>query len=217
MLVTVLGIFLINNQKSKPLKNSLYQTIAKENYVTLTDGYAKSVYGDEVGQTFSVKTQELYGDDIAVKGDKVYGTELDGQTAKAFYREVWKEALEATKYLQINKSAIKKANYKVTLDLADTWGNLKLSSDSRGNNDILNDYKDKTLKCLRIHFDKSYRPTRIEGYYQADGDRGWYNLLYLAYPDLTKASFDSKLDAYIQTIQAQPDEDEESEQVEDTE
>ena len=211
ILGTVTGILLTNNQASKPLRNSLFATITKEKYVTLADGYAKSLYGDAAGQTFSLKTQELYGDDVAVKGDKAYGAELDGQTAKSYFQAVWEEALESTKYLALDKAAIKKANYTVTLDLAEVWTDLKLTSESRGNNEILNDFTDKTLKCLRIHYDKSYRPTRIEGYYQDKDGRGWYDMLYLTYPDLNKASFDQQLDAYIKLIQSQPDEDEEAE------
>ena len=185
--------WIISNQKnSMDMNQTSYQRIKVRQFVTVQDTRYPN---EEIG--FDLKTHEFYSSSLAVKNGRAYG--IDSTVASELYKE-WEEFILTYGILKIaiTNNEIINHGYILEFDSRDFINSKKLSNIQRG--DIDNFYTKYNMLKVRVTYNKEFLPTKIEGYYEKDGEMSWNTIRAYSYPFKNKADFDKKLDEQIQLI-----------------
>ena len=184
----------VEPKKTETLDNVL---IAK-NFYRVRDAYAIKLYGQDEGMSFDVAGQRLFGSNIAIKDGLLYGSSLGDLTIEVYFQGEVSYLLEATQKLPVDKNRIKANHYSQDIVLHNVWSSLEGQETS---NSIITQFQDKDLLKLRISYNKDFRPTKIQGFYNSHTLNGWRDLFYIDYPYSDQEAFNQAQDAYIEHIQ----------------
>ena len=191
--VATMVFWIISNLKtSMDIKTTSYERMQTRQFVIVRDSRYPD---DEVG--FDLKSHEFYSSSRVVKNDRTYG--IDSTTASALYRE-WEEfnITYGILKLPITNKQIIDQDYKLEFDAKDFINQKKVSSIHKG--DIENLFTKYNLAKVRVTYNKEFLPTKLEGYYEKNGEMSWNTIRTYSYTFKNKSDFDKKLDEQIQLI-----------------
>lgn len=194
---TALIAFIRSQTNPSQTDRNLFHVLEEQRFFHVTDAYAQKLYGSDAGMSFDLKNQALFGSDVAIKDQQLYGDQLEDLTVEDYYNSEVNYSLEALKELAFDKEAIKRDKYQQTLELKDIWKDLKQTDSACY---ILDDYQQSNLLKLRISYNQDSLPVKIEGFYKSDDEKGWVDLFYISYPYKNQQDFNQKLDAYINNL-----------------
>ena len=185
--------WIISNQKtSMDTKQTSYERIQVRQFVTVQDTRYPN---EEIG--FDLKTHEFYSSSRAVKNDLAYG--IDSTVASELYKELEEFILTyGILKIAITNNEIINHGYILEFDASDFINRKKLSNIQRG--DIESFYTKYKMSKVRVTYNKEFLPTKLEGYYEKNGEMSWNTIRTYSYPFKNKADFDKKLDEQIQLI-----------------
>lgn len=174
------------------IKQTSYERMQARQFVTVQD----TRYPDEeIG--FDFKIHEFYSSSRAVKNGRAYG--IDSTVASELYKE-WEKFILTYGILKIpiTNNEIINHGYILEFDARDFINSKKLSNIQRG--DIENFYTKYKMSKVRVTYNKEFLPTKLEGYYEKNGEKSWNTIRTYSYPFKNKSDFDKKLDEQIQLI-----------------
>lgn len=192
IITCIVGYFVILNTNMNT-KQTSYERMIVQQFVTVQDTRYPE---DEV--SFNLKTHEFYSSSRAVKNGRAYG--IDSTVASKLYKE-WEEFILTYGILKIaiTNNEIINHGYILEFDAKDFINSKKLSNIQRG--DIENFYTKYKMSKVRVTYNKKFLPTKLECYYEKNGEMSWNTIRTYSYPFKNKSDFDKKLDEQIQLIE----------------
>ena len=173
-------------------KQTSYERMQARQFVTVQDSRYPE---DEV--SFNLKTHEFYCSTNAIKNGKIYVNSVYTPTV------LYKSKLEDMVTYGIMNIPIAKRdilNHQYTLEFkASKFINQNYLSDLKKGY-IENYYVHDKMSKVRVTYNKEFLPTKLEGYYEKNGEMSWNTIRTYSYRFKNKSDFDKKLEEQIQLI-----------------
>lgn len=191
LFICIVGFFVIS-KADMDIKQTSYERMQVRQFVTVQDTRYPE---DEV--SFNLKTHEFYSSTNAIKNGKIYVNSV--YTPTVLYKSKLEDMLTyGIMNIPITKRDILDHQYMLEFKASKFINQNYISDLKKGY--IENYYVYDKMSKVRVTYNKEFLPTKLEGYYEKNGEMSWNTIRTYLYPFKNKSDFDKKLDEQIQLI-----------------